>query len=638
MTRRTVAFALCCVALLGSSLLVAPASTGAEDGGTLVGEEPVSGTPQVLDGEVLAVVQVGGTIVLGGSFTRVRDDGSDVELPRRGLLAFDAATGRIDPGFHPDPNGVVHAVALGSPGTVYVGGGFTSIGGQPRTGVAQVALAGGTVVAAFDAGPVDGVVRDLRLHRGRLWVAGGFSRIGGHKQRALAVLAPRTGVARPKPVLTIAGRARRGLGRTTVTKLDVSPNGRFLALIGNFRSVQGERRTQLAVLDLRHGAGVTSFRTRFYSATCVDLYYSYVRDVGFSPDGSFFVVATSGGPGGPGSPCDSVARFETRGTDRAARPSWIASTGGDTVQAVEVTASAVYVGGHQRWFNNPYGANTPGPGAVSREGIAALSPVNGLPFSWNPGRSKGVGVGDLLATGAGLWVGSDTDRIGTQVRARIALLPAGGSAYPAASTPRTLATVYSSRGSGLVRRDHRGRKVGPAVPVAAGGVDWSVVAGAFLLDGLLYVAGRDGSFTRRTFDGTSFGPAEPVDGAEGLVPLQAWRAELAGVTGLFYDRGRIYYTLAGSRALHYRYFNPESGIVGAQRLVASRRVGGFAPRRVQGLFVAGRHLYWITGSGRLRRTGWHQSAQAGEPSGEVRRLRGRWGAGVVFAGPAARGG
>ena len=128
---------------------------------------------------------------------------------------------------------------------------------------------------------------------------------------------------------------------------------------------------------------------------------------------------------------------------------------------------------------------------------------------------------------------------------------------------------------------------------------------------------------------------EPVDGAEGLVPLQAWRAELAGVTGLFYGRGRIYYTLAGSRALHYRYFNQESGIVGAQRLVASRRVGGFAPRRVQGLFVAGRHLYWITGSGRLRRTGWHQSAQAGEPSGEVRRLRGRWGAGVVFAGPAA---
>lgn len=493
-------------------------------------------------------------------------------------------------------------------------------------------------MAVFDAGRVDGAVRDLRLSRGKLWVAGSFSRIGGRKQRALAALAPRTGAARSKPVLAIAGRARRGLGRTTVTKLDVSPNGRHLALIGNFRSVQGERRIQLAVLDLRRRAGVTSFRTRFYSATCVDLYYSYVRDVAFSPDGSYFVVATSGGPGGPGSPCDSVVRFETRGTDRAARPSWIASTGGDTVQAVEVTASAVYVGGHQRWFNNPFGANSPGPGAVSREGIAALSPVNGLPFSWNPGRSKGVGVGDLLEAGAGLWVGSDTDRIGSQVRARIALLPAGGSAYPAVSTPRSLSTIYSSRGNDLVRRNHRTKKAGPAVPVA-GGPDWSTVAGAFLLDGRLYVAGRDGSFTRRVFDGASYGPAEPVETADGLVPLQAWRSELAGVTGLFYDRGRIYFTLAGSRALHYRYFNPESGIVGAERLVASRRVGGFVPRRVRGMFVAGKHLYWVTTSGRLRRTRWHQAAQAGEPNGEVREVGGpkldgvRWGPGVVFAGP-----
>lgn len=634
---RIAAVVLCCVTLLGSALLVAPASAGSESGGSLVGEQPVAGTPQVLDGEVLAVVQVGGTVILGGSFTRASDDGSDVVLPRRGLLSFDAATGRIDPGFHPDPDGAVNAVAVGRDGTVYVGGEFARIGGLPRPGVAQVALAGGSVVPGFDAGRVDGPVRDLRLVRNRLWVAGAFSRIGGHKRRALAVLAPRTGRARSNPDLAVAGRARRGLGRTSVSRIDVSANGRYLALIGNFRSVQGERRSQLAVLDLRHGARATSFHTRFYAATCVDIYYSYVRDVAFAPDGSYFVVATSGGPGGPGSPCDSVARFETRGTDRAARPSWISSTGGDTLQSVEVTAGAVYVGGHQRWFNNPFGSNTAGPGAVSREGIAALSPVNGLPFSWNPGRSKGIGVGDLLATGAGLWVGSDTDRIGDQVRARIALLPTGGASYPALATPRSPATVYNGRGSDLLRRSHRGGRAGPASAVP-GGPDWGAVAGAFLLDGRLYVAGRDGSFTRRAFDGSGYGPAEPVDAADAVTPLLAWRAELASVTGMFYDRGRIYFTLAGSRALHYRYFNPESGIVGAQRLVASRRVGGFAPRRVRGMFVAGKHLYWVTGSGRLRRTGWTQTAQSGRPSGEVAAVRGTWTPGVVFAGPPVQGG
>ncbi|WGX96053.1 hypothetical protein [Nocardioides sp. L-11A] len=642
--RSTAAVLLCCLALGWSSALVAPASATTEPGGALVGEEPVPGTPHVLDGEVLSVVQVGGTIILGGTFTRARDDGSTTELPRRGLLAFDAATGRIDPAFRPDPDGAVRAVAPGRDGTVYVGGEFTRVAGQPRQRVAQIALADGSVVPRFDAGRVDGPVRDLRLQRNRLWVAGSFSRIGGHRHRALALLAARTGTAHAVDV-AVAGRARRGLGRTTVAQIELSPHGRRLVAIGNFRSVLGQSRRQLAVLDLtRRGAVLSRFRTRFYAAECEAIYYSYVRDVAFAPDGSFFVVATSGGPGGPSSPCDTVARFETRGSDRWVRPSWIASTGGDTVQAVEVTPAAVYVGGHQRWFNNPFGSNTPGPGTVAREGIAALSPVNGLPFTWNPGRSKGIGVGDLLATGAGLWVGSDTDRIGhDQLRSRIALLPAAGAAYPALATPRRAATLYLAQGSDLTRRTHRGTRVGPPATVSAGtqegSPDWRAVAGAFVLGDRLYVAGRDGTFTRRTFDGASYGPAVPVDGADGVVPLAAWRAELASMTGLFYDRGRLYFTLAGSRALHYRYFNPESGIVGAVRSVASRRVGGFDPRRVRALFAAGRRLYWTTADGRLRRTGWTQTAAAAVPTGAVVDVGGpgvdgvRWGPGTVFVGP-----
>lgn len=636
--RRTLAAVLCC--LLAWAAPEAVAAT--DSGGTLVGEDPVAGTPHVLDGEVLSVAQVGGTIVLGGTFTRARNDGSATELARRGLLAFDAATGQIDPFFHPDPDGPVNVVAAGPAGTVYVGGEFSRIGDQPRLRLAQVALAGGTVVPRFDAREVNGEVRDLRLRRGKLWVAGQFTRIGGRRHRALAALSARTGAARRSPEVRLRGQARPGLGRTTVAQVDLSPNGRFLALIGNFRSVQGERRVQLAVLDLRHGAAVTSFRTRFYAEPCTELYYSYVRDVAFAPSGSYFVVATSGGPGPVGSSCDTVARFETRGADRAARPSWIASTGGDTVQAVEVTPSAVYVGGHQRWFNNPFGVNATGPGAVPRQGLAALSPVNGLPFRWNPGRSRGIGVGDLLATDRGLWIGSDTDTIHGQLRSRIALLPAGGASYPAVGPPRRASTIYRVQGSDLVRRAHRGSRSGPATTVPGGGPDWASVAGAFVLGGQLYVAGRDGSFTRRAFDGTSYGPPEPVDGADGLVPLLDWRAELAATTGMFYDRGRIYFTLAGSRRLYYRYFNPESGVVGAVRLVASRRAGDFAPRKARGLFVAGKHLYWTTASGRLRRTGWSQTAQAARPSGEATDVGGpridgvRWGPGVVFVGPTVR--
>src|SRR5699024_2943932 len=136
--------------------------------------------------------------------------------------------------------------------------------------------------------------------------------------------------------------------------------------------------------------------------------------------------------------CDTASRWESDVTGTDVQPTWVDYTGGDTLLSVEVTESAIYVGGHQRWQNNSFAADRVGPGAVARPGVAALDPVNGLPFSWNPMRiPRGEGALELVATDAGLWLGSDTEFIGNRKyrRERVAFFPlAGGQQLPSNAT------------------------------------------------------------------------------------------------------------------------------------------------------------------------------------------------------------
>ena len=329
------------------------------------------------------------------------------------------------------------------------------------------------------------------------------------------------------------------------------------------------------------------------------------------------MVSTSGAYGGTTgsnagiSGCDVVARFEANTTTAPTPATWTAYTGGDTTWTVEVTDDVVYAGGHQRWQNNPGAGDSEGPGAVSRPGIAALNTLNGMPYSWNPTRTRGVGVQDMLATPQGLWVGSDTDRIGDwEYHGRIALMPlAGGDELKQMVNTTLPAELYSvaSGDSQLRRQTFDGSPPPAATSAPNGSVAWGSTTGAFMAHGVLYTASSNGSFTKRTFDGTNYGNVSEVNAADALVRQGEWHdVDVPNMTSLFYYNGRMYFTRGTQNTLFRRGFEPESDVVGQQRF-SSGSVSGIPFASIRGAFVADNFFYYATATG-LYRAPWGGNA------------------------------
>ena len=411
------------VLLLGA-VVPGPAQAGAQHP-SVVQANPANFTPNVTDAglsnksAVFALTQLGGTMYAGGRFRSVTNAARTTTYARTNLMSFDATSGAMT-GFAPNVNGDVWALqASGS--SVYVAGAFTAVNGVARQGIAKLDATTGAVDPAFNAHLPRGTVYDARLVGGRLIISGNFP-------KRLVALNPGSGADTGYINLPITGKVAANAGATDVYRFAVDPAGTRLVGVGNFTSVGGQARSRVFMLNL--GATSATVNAWYYqplSNMCAaGSLPSYVKDVDFSPDGSYFVIATTGfvpQTGGLGRDvCDAAARFET-GIATPFRPTWMNYTGGDTLHSVLVTGAAVYVNGHQRWLDNPFGRDTAGPGAVSRPGIGAIDPSTGKALSWNPGKTRGVGGKDLYATSAGLWVASDGQKFAGELRDNIAFCP-----------------------------------------------------------------------------------------------------------------------------------------------------------------------------------------------------------------------
>jgi hypothetical protein len=579
--------------------------------GGLVSANPATKTPDVLDGQVNAFAEVGDTMIVGGSFSSVDDDGT--VYPRQNLFAFSVSTGHVLPGFAASADGEVFDLQLtDDEQSVIAVGAFGHVDGEQKTSrLAKISVTDGAVDHSFASPRPNRVVRDVVAANGYYYIAGAFDSLNGMPRDYVAALNP-DGTDSGAVALQIGGTNNGGA--TSVRSMDVDASGSRLVIAGNFATIDGEARGQVAVLEIAASSTILNpWSAPSFAKTCGTHWDTYMRDVAFSPAGDYFVVATTGGPSGRQPArllCDSVSRWDVA-SGAGARPTWIDYTGGDTLTAAIVDDNVVYVGGHQRWLNNSYGENDRQTGAVSREGIAALDPVNGLPYSWNPGRKRGYGVSAFALTDAGLWVGSDTDAFGGERHGRIAFCPiAGGSAIPAYDTGSVPGSLAMFGRNGRVQvMPFDGHSVGAPQTIVTD-QQWDRLRGAFVVDNRLYLgwssatSTRHGTMTVRSFDGTTLGASSPV-------ALHGAFGELGRVQAIFFDAAthRLYYTLRGASALYYRYFEPQDALVGAWRYSApaSAKVDW---SRVSDAFLIDGTLYFAQSvTGNLRSVGWDSAAE-----------------------------
>ncbi|MCB1608298.1 MAG: hypothetical protein KDI71_15115 [Xanthomonadales bacterium] len=148
------------------------------------GQRKLFGVPSGCNSEITSVaVAPSGLIFLGGYFTACEDS-----LASR-VVAYDRVAGRFIALGADAANGVndaVFAIAIGSDGSVFVGGRFTQAGGMPAAQVARWDGQRWSALGSVGTQGTDGEVRALALIEADLYVGGRFASAGGIAARNIA--------------------------------------------------------------------------------------------------------------------------------------------------------------------------------------------------------------------------------------------------------------------------------------------------------------------------------------------------------------------------------------------------------------------------------------------------------------------
>ena len=288
-----------------------------------------------------------------------------------------------------------------------------------------------------------------------------------------------------------------------------------------------------------------NWNTNAYTHPCYSWAYdSYVRDIGWSPDGSYFAVAATGGYNdGSFQDCDSASRFNASSTrpDRPARLGRLhryrlallgrrhvrrrlrrrsPPLAEQPLRPGQPQDRVPFRGRALQRSTPPTAFRFRGTRAVTRAGTALRSSTPPRPAS---GSAATPTTSATTSTSARSWSSSPSPA----ARPRPATTPATRTACssPARTGTLTANSFDPTTGAGSVATTQ---------PEQAGGSHWSTLTGAFVLNGRIWYA-SGGKFYYRTWDGANdFGAAQLVDPYDdpywdNVQPARA--ADLPGATG-----------------------------------------------------------------------------------------------------------
>ncbi len=344
----------------------------------------VSSTYQT-NGRVWAILSIGSTVYIGGTFTTVRPPGAAAhsgEVPRSRLAAFDRDTGALLP-WNPGANKDVYALTASLDGTaIYVGGWFAQLGGANRSRLAEVDATTGAVLPW--APRTDNKVQTIAVTPTKIYLGGTFTTVNGQPRSLLAAV-DAAGVLDPtwQPVAD-----------TRVLVVTPSPDGTSIFVGGEFLAIDGQTsQRNLTRLDPDTGAVLA---WKFHPGYPV-------HGIVF---GDGMLYAAGDGSGG------HIGAFDLPTGARL----WVQQTDGG-VQNLVIMDGVIYGGGH---FDNVCVGVTDGAtvgfhcpqNAATRHKLVAIDAVTGDLDPWNPGANSPLGVFGMTIAGGDLAVGGDFTRIG----------------------------------------------------------------------------------------------------------------------------------------------------------------------------------------------------------------------------------